>query len=52
MNCMVFLKGFVLKESLSLICFLVFFNVFFNVFEKSLPKYKVHFFHIITSILS
>ena len=48
MNCMVFLKGFVLKESLSLICFLV----FFNVFEKSLPKYKVHFFHIITSILS
>lgn len=40
MNCMVLMKGFVLKENLSVFCFLV----FLNVFEKSLPNYKVHFF--------
>ncbi|RXM49080.1 hypothetical protein BOW55_02605 [Flavobacterium sp. YO12] len=45
---MVLMKGFVLKENLSVFCFLV----FLNVFEKSLPNYKVHFFYTITSILS
>lgn len=35
MNCMVLMKGFVLKESLSLI----YFFSFFCVFEKSLPNY-------------